>query len=245
MHLQRIKFASNLSCEVSIALMNPKPERRRGPAFSGPTKLAVEEIDIIKRLRQIRQHRGQSQRAFAESLRIEPARLASIEALRAPLRFALGFLVCERTNSSLRWLATGLGPQEAWEAPVLEAHEHAQMERFLFSRGWQQLATRVSGSTPPAMLKLSSAALREGKVEIPVCYHPGDGRDRFPATVVLKRPSAPVRLGFATKTHTPISAIEALRECLVGVANFDAWLDALTTDSLAAVANAAWELTSK
>lgn len=225
--------------------MNPKTERRRGPPFSGPTKLAPEEIEIIKRLRQIRQHRGQSQRAFAESLRIEPARLASIEALRAPLRFALGFLVCERTNSSLRWLATGLGPQDAWEAPALVAHEHAQMERFLFSRGWQQLATRVSGFTSPAMAKLSSAALREGKIELPVSYHSADGRDKFPEVVVLKRPSAPVRLGFATKSHTPVSAIEALRECLCGVANFDAWLDDLTTDSLAAVANAAWELTRK
>lgn len=222
--------------------MNPKPERRRGPPFSAPTKLAPEEVDIIKRLRQIRQHRGQSQRAFAESLRIEPARLASIEALRAPLRFALGFLVCERTNSSLRWLATGLGSQDEWEAPTLEAHEHAQMERFLFSRGWRLLAPRVSGSAPPAM---SSAAVRQGKVELPVIYHSADGRDRFPGTAVLKRPSAPIRLGFATKSHTPISAIEALRECVCGVADFDSWLDDLTTDSLLAVANAAWELTRR
>jgi len=68
------------------------------------------EIEVARRLREIRSAMKLSRVAFAEEIGINVLRLASYDQGRVPLPYAVGRMVCRKFSISPAWLALGEGP---------------------------------------------------------------------------------------------------------------------------------------
>jgi transcriptional regulator with XRE-family HTH domain len=99
--------------------------------------LPKREVEIAKRLKEIRLSSGLSQQAFADKLGIKRERLASYESQRVPVKFDTGFLACLETGFSLRWLATGQGLSKPTENVSVKVSLEVP-RTFAFSEGYDQ-----------------------------------------------------------------------------------------------------------
>jgi len=101
------------------------------------SSLPRREADICQRLREIRELLKWKMPDFATELGITKDRLASYEYARAPIRFPLGRMVCERFNFNQRWFATGRSPSRHY----IDVHEYFEKQipaRMLFSEAYEQ-----------------------------------------------------------------------------------------------------------
>lgn len=73
--------------------------------------LPQREQEICERLKSFRLARGLSRAIVAREMVTSQFTLANFERMHSPLRFALGYNLCYAYNISLRWLATGVGPE--------------------------------------------------------------------------------------------------------------------------------------
>jgi transcriptional regulator with XRE-family HTH domain len=87
-------FGSQYSAAVRKRARKPVPDR---------------EVQICRRLREVRELLRLTQKEFAAEVGIKPERLASYEQGRAPLRFDLALRICRQFIISEKWLATGKG----------------------------------------------------------------------------------------------------------------------------------------
>ena len=99
------------------------------------TKLPQQEIEVCKRLLEIRQLLDLEQRSLGSALGITRDRLASYENFRAPLRYSVGDLLCSTFNINQRWLATGRLPQTQYQ-PVDEQTSQQIPPRALFTEAY-------------------------------------------------------------------------------------------------------------
>lgn len=96
------------------------------------------ELEICKRVREIRLEKGWKQSAFAKALGLPRVRLASYEYGRAPVRYELAKLIGEKFGVSQRWLAEGLSPEKAYV--TLPAQLESQLDgRMLFSAAYENV----------------------------------------------------------------------------------------------------------
>jgi len=103
-----------------------------------PSFLPDREIEICRRVREIRTKALGSQSAFSELVGISRSRLVSYEECRAPVRYDLGKQICYRCNVNQRWFATGAYPKKPYFdlSPNLE---FAIRPRALFSTAYDEV----------------------------------------------------------------------------------------------------------
>ena len=90
------------------------------------------EVDICRRLREIRLSHQWRQPDLAGELRIPRGRLANYEYARAPVKFPVGYSLCKLLNVSLWWLATGNGPKHPF-TPIAPSLLKNTNPKVLFS----------------------------------------------------------------------------------------------------------------
>jgi hypothetical protein len=105
------------------------------------------EMEIARRVQQVREHINWPQPAFASELDISRDRLASVEYARTPLRFGDGYRLCMVFDVNPEWLADGVGDMKSTLlAPNLPLPEGFPA-KSMFSRIYDQF---VAGKPGPS-----------------------------------------------------------------------------------------------
>lgn len=116
------------------------------------SKLPQREVDVCKRLIEVRKMLGYDQKQLGTALNVSRDRLASYENFRAPLRYDLGDRVCSTLDLNQRWLATGHLPQLQY-INVPEEIQHAIVPRTLFTDAYDgQLSAWMERCLAPGIV---------------------------------------------------------------------------------------------
>ena len=100
------------------------------------------EQEICSRLIEFRTARGLKRSDVARAMGVNQATLANIEKGRSPLKFSMGYNLCQTYNICLRWLATGRFPKTPF-TPILQRILERAGAAALFSDGYDRELVRI------------------------------------------------------------------------------------------------------